>query len=312
MSVLGFAIIVWCGISSAQENLDINSMGEAVIDTNSMEVTPLTPEEVPSAGGSAQDGSQGFEEYRPDSRMLEAGSGSENGFESWTPPQVEVIEEGVQPFRNYIEAPTMEFEAVPPPPQVQEAFPVPSAAPPPSQYIPTGFDISLDKEYEQELVELERQIALLKQRVLETKGRIIQYGERVTQGFTSGTKIMIHNINNLGGDFRVESITYWVDGHQIYYKGDPVNFLDQEDLLVYEGSILPGRHKLDVKIILRGDEGAFDFSYSSRLKLTFSHYFTADQGQTQKIRVINYDKGGWFSEIQDRPDIMFNLENIGY
>lgn len=172
-------------------------------------------------------------------------------------------------------------------------------------YRPERLDFTADENYDKELQDLQRQLALLRERVIETKSRIITYGERVSRGFTAGTRVFLRNENALGNDFVIESITYYLDGHQVYAKkfdGDAVL-----DATVYKGSILPGKHKVDLELTLRADDGMFDFSHKAKLKYTTSEYFTANEGKQLNLKVRFFDKGGAFADAEDRPGISFEI-----
>ncbi len=173
-------------------------------------------------------------------------------------------------------------------------------------YRPESLDFAVDENYEQELAALQKQLALLRERVIETKSRIITYGERVARGYTSGTRLVMNNENVLGSDFIVESITYYLDGHQVYAKKFDGETPDAQ-LTVYKGSVLPGKHKVDLEVVLRGDSGMFDFSHSAKLKLTTSEYVTANEGKQLNLKVRMFDKGGFFADIEERPGISFEV-----
>lgn len=194
---------------------------------------------------------------------------------------------------------------VAPPPERQKLR-VPEEVQVAQSYRPEGLDLTLDKNYEQELSDLQKQLALLRERVIETKSRIITYGERVSRGFTAGTRVLMKSENQLGDDFALESVTYYLDGHQIYskrYDGEQASV----DTTVYKGSILPGKHKIDMEIVLRADDGLFDFSRKARLKYTTSEYFTANEGKQLSIKIRMFDKGGLFAKAEERPGISFEI-----
>jgi hypothetical protein len=172
-------------------------------------------------------------------------------------------------------------------------------------YRPDKLDLTVDENYDSELKDLQKQLALLRERVIETKSRIITYGERVSRGFTAGTRVVMKNENALGEDFLVESVTYYLDGHQVYSKKfDGENAMDAS---IYKGSILPGKHKVDMELVLRGDEGSLDFSHKAKLKYTTSEYFTANEGKQLNIKIRFFDKGGFFTKVEERPGISFEI-----
>lgn len=191
------------------------------------------------------------------------------------------------------------------PPPERETLRVPEEVQVAQSYRPEGLDLTLDKNYDQELKDLQKQLALLRERVIETKSRILTYGERVSRGFTAGTRLLMRNENALGKDFVLESVTYYLDGHQVYskkYDGDAAS-----DTTVYKGSILPGKHKVDMEVTLRADDGMFDFSHKAKLKYTTSEYFTANEGKQLNVQVRFFDKGGFLAKVEERPGISFEI-----
>jgi hypothetical protein len=216
-------------------------------------------------------------------------------------PVVKMVEQGPElpPIRA---APLIPVE---PPPDRQQLR-VPEEIQVAQSYRPDALNLTLDKNYEHELADLQRQLALLRERVVETKSRVITYGERVAQGYTSGTRLVMQNENALGKNFLIDSITYFLDGHQIYAKKFDGEVAPLEPV-VFRGSILPGKHKVDIEVVLRASSGMFDFSHSARLKLTTSEYFSANEGKQLNLRVRYFDKGGLFTGIEERPGISFEI-----
>ena len=215
-------------------------------------------------------------------------------------PVVRMVEQGpVLP--PAAPAPLMPVE----PPPERGKLRVPEEVQVAQSYRPEKLDLAVDENYDSELKDLQKQLALLRERVIETKSRIITYGERVSRGFTAGTRVVMKNENTLGKDFLVESVTYYLDGHQVYSKKfDGENAMDTA---VYKGSILPGKHKVDMELVLRGDEGTLDFSHKAKLKYTTSEYFTANEGKQLNIKIRFFDKGGFFTKIEERPGISFEI-----
>jgi hypothetical protein len=216
-------------------------------------------------------------------------------------PEVRVVERGPM-LPQAQPAPLIPVE----PPPERERLRAPEEIQVGRAYRPEGLDLALDENYEAELGDLQRQLALLRERVIETKSRIITYGERVARGYTGGTRVQMTNDYDLGRKFRVESITYYLDGHQIYSK----NFDGEEvsgETSIYRGSILPGRHKLDMEVVLQAPSGMFDFSRSARLRFTTSEYFTANEGKQINLNVRVFDRGGFFRSVEDRPGISFEI-----
>lgn len=249
-----------------------------------------------------------FEEYRP--AVKELAPGSVAAPQGQTPTQ----KQSSQP-NSSTALPGVEAKPVTPPPPPASMAPI---AVPPASTTNTGVDatrsvplpdagMSSDREFRQNLKDLENRIESLKERVIETKSRLLNYSQKVAKGFAAGTQVALQLQNDLGGDFQVEKISFFLDGHQVYLKEfdleDPVIELD-----VYRGSVLPGRHRIDVELIVRGDEGMFDFGHGARLKLESGEYFNANEGKVLQIELVMFDRGGVFKKIDSRPGMRFDIE----
>lgn len=249
-----------------------------------------------------------FEEYRP--VVKELAPGSVAAPQNQTPTQ----KAPSQP-NSTSTLPGVETKPVAPPPPAATMSPI---AVPPASTTNTGVDatrsvalpdagMSSDREFRQNLKDLEGRIESLKERVIETKSRLLNYSQKVAKGFAAGTQVALQLQNELGSDFLVEKISFFLDGHQVYLKE-----FDLEDkvieLDVYRGSVLPGRHRIDVELIVRGDEGVFDFGHDARLKLESGEYFNANEGKVLQIGLVMFDRGGAFKKIDSRPGMRFDIE----
>lgn len=166
--------------------------------------------------------------------------------------------------------------------------------------------ISLDADFQDQIRSLNQQIADLKEKVIEAKSRLLSYSQKVAQGFASGTQLFMKVRNDLGKDFEIERLVFYLDGHQIFTRElEPGETFDE--LLAYKGSVLPGRHRIDVDAILRGDDGVFDFGYSARLRLESGEYFAANEGKIVELDLVLFDRGGAFRAIETRPGLKFEI-----
>jgi len=168
-------------------------------------------------------------------------------------------------------------------------------------------NLSFDGEFEDQIRELNRQISLLKEKVIEAKSRLLSYSQKVAQGFASGTQLFATVVNNLKPkDFQIESVTFYLDGHQVFSREfEPGEKLDS--LPAYKGSVLPGRHRIDVEVVLAGDTGMFDTGYSARMELETGEYFAANEGKIVELDVVLFDRGGRFKNIESRPGVKFEI-----
>lgn len=166
--------------------------------------------------------------------------------------------------------------------------------------------ISLDGDFQNQIRTLNHEISVLKERVIEAKSRLLSYSQKVAQGFASGTQLYIRVANNLGRDFRIERLEFYLDGHQVFTREFEISE-KVDELLAYKGSVLPGRHRIDVDAILRGDDGILDFSFKARLRLESGEYFAANEGKVVELDLVLFDRGGLFKSIESRPGLKFEI-----
>ena len=170
--------------------------------------------------------------------------------------------------------------------------------------LPKG--ISTDPKYQEQIRGLNQEISVLKERVIEAKSRLLSYSQKVAQGFASGTQLFMKVHSKLGRDFEIERMAFFLDGHQIYTRefepGEKVG-----ELLAYKGSVLPGRHRIDVDAIVRGDDGILDFGFKARLRLESGEYFAANEGKVVDLDLVLFDRGGLFKAIESRPGLKFEI-----
>ena len=234
-----------------------------------------------------------------------------------TPQEVETFKP-TAPKPQEVKPKVIVSAAPPPPPVEQPKKPFVPLAPPPTPttpQIPTQvtpvqppqIKIAMNTEYKQQLTQLAQQLAMLKERVLEAKTRIIAYGERLTKGFTSGTKVTIDCTNNLGDDFRIIRLQVFLDGHQVFLNEYSIDENPTGKIKIYRGSILPGKHQVEMKLLLRGDKGLFDFGYSAKIEIETGKFFTAQEGKIEHINVKLINKGGWFTPIEKKPAVKFQI-----
>lgn len=263
------------------------------------------------AAGAAQaadkSGAQ-FEEYRPAVKELAPGSVA-------APQNQAPTQKATSQPNSATALPGVETKPVTPPAPPAAMSPI---AVPPASTTNTGVDatrsvalpdagMSSDREFRQNLKDLENRIESLKERVIETKSRLLNYSQKVAKGFAAGTQVALQLQNDLGSDFQVEKVSFFLDGHQVYLK----EFDLEEGVIeldVYRGSVLPGRHRIDVELIVRGDEGIFDFGHDARLKLESGEYFNANEGKVLQIELVMFDRGGVFKKIDSRPGMRFDIE----
>lgn len=171
----------------------------------------------------------------------------------------------------------------------------------------TGVD---DSNYAVKLRGLEERVNDLKERVFRSKARLILLKETVLNGVISGAKAAIYHRNEMGSAFTLEEISYSLDGAPLYSKVISDGELDdQQELELFSGSIVPGNHNLSVYLRYRGNGyGVFSYLKGYTFKIKSSHAFTAEEGKVTSVRAVAYERGGFTTDLKDRPAIRYDVE----
>ncbi len=160
---------------------------------------------------------------------------------------------------------------------------------------------------DQELQQLEEKINQLRNQILDTKSKIMELGDRISQGFISGTKLKLVFTNGMGGTFVPVKVVVKLDGYPIYQASNVKKLANADKMEIFAASILPENHRLDVDLIVRGKGyGIFTYMESVKLEVSATYYFSAPRGKTLTINIIPADKGSIY-QLKDRPTIKFEI-----
>lgn len=180
----------------------------------------------------------------------------------------------------------------------------------PSAPAATSSDEDLGAVYNRKLYGIEERVNGLKEKVFRSKARLLLLRETVLHGVVSGAKAILYHINELGAEYAMESITYFLDGTKIYSRTDTTGELAKKDeIKIFEGSIPPGNHQVTVNMVLRG-HGFSVFSYLNQytLRVQGSYSFIAQEGKVSRLKIIAYEKKGIPLEFKDRPSFRYDLQ----
>jgi hypothetical protein len=162
-------------------------------------------------------------------------------------------------------------------------------------------------DFGRELRTVEEEVSHLKERVFRSKATLQLLKELITEGATVGSRLALWHVNKLGGGYTMESFQYFLNGKNIRSKVDPGGTLDSiREIKIYEQTTPPGRHNLQVHLVLRG-KGYRIFSYlrSYQFKVQSSYSFKVEDGRLTIIRVVA-DTAGGLRNFVDRPTIQFD------
>lgn len=167
-----------------------------------------------------------------------------------------------------------------------------------------------DTDYAIRLRSLEERVNDLKERIFRSKARLILLKETVLNGEISGAKAVIIHRNEMGSSFNLEQLSYALDGAPLLSKSATDGSLDeQEEIELFNGSIVPGPHNISVYLVYRGNGyGVFSYLRGYTFKIKSSYAFTAEEGKATTVRVVGYEKGGFTTDLKDRPTVRFDVE----
>lgn len=192
-----------------------------------------------------------------------------------------------------------------------QAYPEAETAPPRLfEHVPIPADISQPGEDDlpaddPSIQGLEKKIDSLRGQIQDTKSMLLDLGEDISKGFVTSTKLLILHKNALGPAFSIENIEYKLDGFTVYANDDAKKLSAGADLVVFDASVLPGNHTLDVVYTLRGTGyGVFTYMEEYKFDLRNQYYFAAPKGRAVELTVEALDRGVG-ETLRDRPTLKF-------
>ena len=167
-----------------------------------------------------------------------------------------------------------------------------------------------DQAFNIKLRTIEERVNELKEKIFQSKARLIQLQEVVLHGTITGAKAILIHRNEMGASFRLRRIQYSLDGAPIFTRVDMegARLDSQEEIEIFNGSIAPGDHQISVYMEYHGyGYGVFSYLKGYKFKLKSSYTFDAAEGKITSVKIVGYEKGGITTELQDRPSIRFDI-----
>src|SRR5262245_49975429 len=161
--------------------------------------------------------------------------------------------------------------------------------------------------YAVRLRDLEQRIDELKEQIRRSHTRLSLLSDTILSGGGAGSRANIRFQNELSSAFRVTRVLVVLDGAVQYNKTDQSGALaEQSEIPIFNGSVPPGDHTLQVLINLQGNGyGVFSYLRGYRFEVRSSHSFTAVEGKTINLQAIAYEKGGVTTPLEERPAIRY-------
>ncbi len=165
----------------------------------------------------------------------------------------------------------------------------------------------LDQDnFEFEIKKLETDVNLLKEKIFRSKARLSTLHETLISGKAiQGAKLSITHIKNLS-HFRIKEVIYHLDGKHLFASVDVNGKLEQKEINLYNDTLIPGNHIVSVMVILQVvDYGIFSYAKGYTFKIKSSHSFYIEEGKVTSLNIKIYEKGGYFSDLTQKPNIVF-------
>lgn len=166
--------------------------------------------------------------------------------------------------------------------------------------------------YGMRIRELETKIDDLKEKVFQSKTRIVLLRETLLSGTIAGARAIIVHKTELGSAWKLQQAYYALDGTKLFNKtadGSQGDITEERLFQVYDGSVTPGNHDLSILVTYKGTNvGLFPYfkGYSGDIKSTCD--FNAEEGKIAQVKVSVYPEGGVGQSIEQRPQVKCEVE----
>jgi len=165
--------------------------------------------------------------------------------------------------------------------------------------------------YAVRLRDLEARVDELKEQIRRSHTRLSLLSDTILSGGVGGARASIKFQNDMSGAFRLTRALFVLDGAVQYNKQDDTGALSgQKEIPIFNGSIAPGDHTLQVLLRLRGHGyGVFSYLRGYQFEVKQSHSFSVTEGKEVDLDVIAWEKGGVTTPLEQRPAVRY-LERL--
>ncbi len=184
---------------------------------------------------------------------------------------------------------------------------VPGVPPVPTAGAPATAAPMDGQTYAVRLRDLERKIDELKEQIRRSHTRLSLLSDTILSGGGSGSRAIIKFKNDLSDAFRITRALFVLDGAVQYNKTDQSGALsEQEEIPIFNGSIPPGDHTMQVLINLQGNGyGVFSYLRGYKFEVRSTHSFSAVEGKTVTLEAVAYEKGSVTTPLEERPAVRY-------
>ncbi|HEV8320999.1 MAG TPA: dihydrolipoamide acetyltransferase [Myxococcota bacterium] len=152
-------------------------------------------------------------------------------------------------------------------------------------------------------------VSELKEKVFRTKARLVLLQETILGTGLSAARATIIHRNEMGAAFKLEKLSYAIDGSVVYSKGDAGEIAKRDEIEIWTGNVTPGNHQVSVEMVYRGHGfGVFSYLNKYTFKVKSSYTFHAEEGKFTRVKVVGYEKEGWTLPIEEKPTVRYDVE----
>lgn len=162
------------------------------------------------------------------------------------------------------------------------------------------------------LRDLEARVDELKDQIRRSHTRLALLSDTILSGGAAGSRAEIVFKNEMSSAFRLVQALVVVDGAVQYNRADETGALaDQKEIPIFNGSIPPGDHTVQVKLKFQGNGyGVFTYLRGYKFDVQSAHQWTAVEGKTIGLVATALEKGGVTTPLEQRPTVEWQ-EKIG-
>ncbi len=169
-----------------------------------------------------------------------------------------------------------------------------------------------EKAYSMKVEELQTKVDDLKEKVFQSKTRVVLLRETLLSGNAAGARAVIVHKSDLGAAFKLREALYALDGAKIFGQTDKNGSLaDKTAFEVYNGAISPGNHKLSITLKYQGS-GYGLFSYFEGYDFTLQNSCTVEgkEGQIIQVKAVAFADGDLTTSREDEPSLRCDVTYV--
>lgn len=166
------------------------------------------------------------------------------------------------------------------------------------------------ENFNKDLLSVEERVDGLKEQVFQSKATLQLLKEIVETGSSSGARVTVWHVNKLGQAFKMQAITYLLDGQARFSKVDNSGALsDSKEFKIHDGAVPPGSHTVSVDFKLKPTGfGVFRYAQDYEVDVRSSYSFDVEVGKQCTVRAIVNDRGSGAASFEERAKVDFELK----